>query len=141
MIKKMGCLGLVLFMLLSIGYVNQVGVFANNHADTSFNFHFRSELNATTPRQKKDKTSSYMKCISIPNNRSYTAYVCGTNSSSGDEITDVSKGNSYLFKSGTVKFMKNWVYEDGYRYACILANRNYGVSFNASGVWSPDSVR
>lgn len=134
------CVLAIVFFMISIFYVCQTRALANNHTDTSYTFTFRTEMNGTSPREKTDTSSTYMKCTSIPSNRSYTAYVCGSNTISGNSVTDVSRGYNYLFQKDTVYFMRNWVHENGYKYATVMANRNYGTSFVASGVWSPDSI-
>ena len=108
---------------------------ANNHADTVYAFNFNQSERRTDYREKQDDSSSYMKCISTE--APYTAHVYGYKDG---KIYDRSLGNTYQFNSGTVRFMLNNVYETGMRYAGIYGTRNYGYSYTASGVWSPDSI-
>ena len=53
---------------------------------------------------------------------------------------DASRGHVYCFTTGTTYKMLNWVKEDGFSYAAIQGNPNYGYNFSASGYWSTDSI-
>lgn len=76
----------------------------------------------------------------ITSGTSYTAHVVAQKSKSSNTYYDVSKGHSYKFVKGTTYKMINYVKESGYKYAAIAGNPNYGYSFKATGVWSPDSI-
>lgn len=76
-----------------------------------------------------------MKCTSA--GAAYTAHVYGYKNG----VTyDCSMGRTYQFTGGTTRYMINNVYESGLRSAGIYGTRNYGYSYIATGVWSPDSI-
>lgn len=138
--KKVASLLLGIMVLAVAGGTDIVSA-AGNYTDTSYNFSFQAnQPNYTVSRPKRDTTSSYMKCTSCTQNTSYTAHVVATNGSSSRTYVDVSRGHVYRFTSGTTYKMLNWVRESGYSYGAIQGNPDYGYSFSASGVWSPDSI-
>lgn len=138
-IKKI--LGTILLSAMVFSVAGNASVFASNYQDTSFGFNFDNSQLYTAARAKTDYTSMYMKCNSITKNTSYTAHAVGANSRTATTWIDCSRGNTYTFKSaGETHFMLNWVKENGYPYAKIAANPDYGYKFSASGLWSPDSV-
>lgn len=120
--------------ILQVGAVSSDA--AGNYQDSVFSFDFDGEQKYTTFREKRDDTSSYMKCESCTSGRSYTAHVVGLKTG----IQDVSNGHVYLFTAGTTYKMINYAYENGCTYAGIAAVPNYVYNFSASGLWSPDSV-
>ena len=139
--KKQGiAVLLVLFFAVTSIRLGMNRVNANNHRDTKYAFVFSGWEAQTNAREKKDDSSCYMKCTIMPSDKTYTAYVYGTNYSDKNTLIDVSRGYHYLFKKGTTRFMRNWVYEENLKYAVIGANRNNLFPFYAEGVWSPDSV-
>ncbi|MFR2836350.1 MAG: DUF2712 domain-containing protein [[Clostridium] nexile] len=109
---------------------------ANNHSDSPFTFNFSNSSVRTGARSKTDATSSYMKCKSA--GASYTAHVYGLRNGT---VQDCSMGRTYQFTGGTTRYMINNVYESGLRASGIYGTRNYGYSYTASGVWSPDIYR
>lgn len=113
---------------------------ASNYTDTAFDFYFRSStggVSCTERREKLDDTSVYMKCEST--SYSYTARVYASPTMYG-AYYDVSNDHTYVFNSGTVRKMINYVYENGFKYAVIYADRNYSYNYVATGLWSPDSI-
>jgi hypothetical protein len=118
---------------------------AGNYTDTNYTFNFTTPgTKYTAVREKRDKTSTYMKCESIStyptHNDSYQAWVVGTDSVNGTNLVNVSHGNIYTFYNGTTRKMLNWVYEEGYTYGGIAGSANYMYQFTATGKWSPDSI-
>lgn len=79
----------------------------------------------------------YMKCNSTT--YPYTAFAVGAHSDVGTRYA-MDGGHEYTFYSGTVYKMINYVYENGYEYGGIKAVRSYSSSYNANGLWSPDSI-
>ena len=137
-IKKV--LGSVLLSAMMISTMGSVTAFANNSTDTSYNFTFENAQRYTDARAKQDTSKLYMKCNSITSNTSYTAHAVGCTSATSTKV-DCSRGNSYTFATaGTYYYMTSWVKENGYNYARIACNPNYGYKFTASGKWSPDNV-
>lgn len=129
--KKLTALILGAMMVTSVGAMT---VQANNHNDTTYSYNFSNSAQLTGTRAKQDASSSYMSCSYA--GAAYTAHVY---SYQGGNV-DCSYGHTYQFSTGVTKFMVNNVYERGYRNAGIYGTRNYGYSFTASGLWSPDSV-
>lgn len=143
MIRKMKkMLGAVLLSAMVFSLAGNASVFANNCQDTEFSLHFNGTQKYTQARKKTDDSSMYMKCNSITKNTAYTAHAIGCKSvATSAARVDCSRGHVYTFKNaGQYYFMLNWVKEDGYAYARILASPNYGYKFETKGVWSPDSV-
>lgn len=112
---------------------------ASNYHDTAFSFYFPSTTgtSVTELREKQDDSSMYMKCNSTT--YPYTAFAVGARSEVGARYA-MDGGHEYTFYSGTVYKMINYVYENGYPYGGIKAQRSYSSSYNASGLWSPDSI-
>ena len=114
---------------------------ANNHGDQDFSYYNLDDHEGITGfRDKQDSTSSYMKCNHT--NARYEAWVIGKyNREYATARNDCSHGYTYKFATGTTKFLKNWVYENGYDQASICSIwSNPGTYVNANGVWSPDSI-
>ena len=139
--KKRGiAILLVLFFAVTSVQLGMNRVNANNHKDTKFNFYFHNYFDHTEGRKKTDDSSSYMKCTELRDNASYSAYVYGSNETTGNFAEDVSHGYHYLFKRGTKYYMRNWVYEENLKYAVIYANQSIPFPTFTKGFWSPDSV-
>ena len=136
--KKIATFALCAATLVTIGGVNTYA--AGNYTDQTYTYNFKNKQAYTDTRVKRDTTSSYMKCKTITSVTSYTAHVVAQKSKSSNTYYDVSKGHSYKFVKGTTYKMINYVKESGYKYAAIAGNPNYGYSFKATGVWSPDSI-
>lgn len=114
-----------------------------NVSDTAFTFQFRDYQPftgwLTEYRAKLDDTSSYMKCTDA-SGKSYTAWVQASDPVNNPYYgTDVGS-KKYTFLSGSERWMVNYVYENGYRYARIEGQPNYSGTYKVTGVWSPDSV-
>ena len=107
---------------------------ASNYHDSAFDFYFPSTTgtSVTELREKQD-----MKCNSTT--YPYTAFAVGARSEVGARYA-MDGGHEYTFYSGTVYKMINYVYENGYPYGGIKAVRSYSSSYNANGLWSPDSI-
>ena len=136
--KKSISIVLVLVTLLLISA--SVSVQASNYTDTTYTYKFWDDNEGaacTDVREKQDATSVYMKCQSTA--YYYTAFVIGTHSET-DLLRDLSGGHTYTFSTGTVHKMINYVYEKGYEYAGIFAERGYPAQYSATGLWSPDSI-
>ena len=136
--KKSISVIMVLVTLLFIG--TSVSVKASNYTDTEYTYRFWDDNRGaacTSAREKQDATSVYMKCQST--SYYYTAFVFGTHAT-WDVLRDLSGGHRYIFYTGTVRKMINYVYEKGYKYAGIYAERGYPAEFSATGLWSPDSI-
>lgn len=112
---------------------------ASNYHDSAFDFYFPSTTgtSVTELREKQDDSSMYMKCNSTT--YPYTAFAVGARSEVGARYA-MDGGHEYTFYSGTVYKMINYVYENGLPYGGIKAQRSYSSSYNANGLWSPDSI-
>ena len=112
---------------------------ASNYHDSAFDFYFPSTTgtSVTELREKQDDSSMYMKCNSTT--YPYTAFAVGARSEVGARYA-MDGGHEYTFYSGTVYKMINYVYENGYPYGGIKAVSSYSSSYNANGLWSPDSI-
>ena len=138
--KKLATMALAATLAVSVLGTNPVWAAKNNnHSDTTYTYNFSEHCPYqgwhTSPRKKLDDTSSYMKCKKTT--YGYTGTVKGSN---GDNYEKEVNSPSYYFKSGTTKFMINYVYEKGYPYAVINAAPDVQTYFTATGVWSPDSI-
>lgn len=124
------------FTILSL---TTIPVVASNYHDTAFDFYFKSiqGTSVTELREKQDDSSMYMKCNSTT--YPYTAFAVGARSEVGARYA-MDGGHEYTFYSGTVYKMINYVYENGLPYGGIKAVRSYSSSYNANGLWSPDSI-
>ena len=128
-----------LIIISTIVFLFTIPVVASNYHDTAFDFYFKSVTGTSTTelREKQDDTSMYMKCNSTT--YPYTAFAVGAHSDVGTRYA-MDGGHEYTFYSGTVYKMINYVYENGYEYGGIKAGRSYSSSYNANGLWSPDSI-
>lgn len=118
------------FTILSL---TTIPVVASNYHDTAFDFYFKSiqGTSVTELREKQDDTSMYMKCNSTT--YPYTAFAVGARSEVGARYA-MDGGHEYTFYSGTVYKMINYVYENGYPYGGIKAQRSYSSSYNAKRI-------
>lgn len=134
--KKIFSIVLCSMFLLSMDFMP---VSASNHSDTplTWNFSNGGGRQTATQRRKDNTTSVYQKCTSTK--YSYTSYVIGAKTSTG-AVTNASGGNSYVFNSGTVRYMINYVKEWGYSYAGLNARPSNSYTYNAAILWSPDSI-
>lgn len=122
--------------LMVVANMGQAVCAAGNTADTAYGFSFAGYKTHTAAREKRDYTPCYMKCDFITSGASYTGRVVAPN---GGGYQDVSNGHRYVFTKGSAYKMTSYVKEAGFKTAAIEANPNYGYSFSATGVWSPDS--
>lgn len=133
----------VLFTLI-LTLACMVSAFASNHADTNFSFNFSGgQPQRTEFRSKQDATNVYMRVNGVAH--SFTAHVVGSDSNTNPNPNlgiDCSNGYTYTITQPCTVRMRNWVYDGSHRYAyaAIYAAPSYGYSYNAYGVWSPDSV-
>ena len=115
--------------------------FANNHADRPYSAYggdggdYASEI-----RSKTDRTSAYAKNLNT--NLTHRIEVIGTNSgyNSRDNCTEGTQWGYYDLKPGKYKYLRNTVYEKGYRKAYLLFTEANHKSGWISGLWSPDSI-
>lgn len=136
--RTVGALLMATIIAGIVGTTTQVQA-ANNWRDTDFSFTMKNKMKYTSARAKKDSSKIYMKCKTVSKEgATYTAHAIGTNSTKKTGV-DCSRGYTYVFGAGTSRYMTNWVYENGYKYARIGAMPNYSYKFVARGVWSPDN--
>jgi hypothetical protein len=137
-LRKLATIVAVSSLMASFGMV----CYANNHSDSDFNFSLDYSTGNpyayTDLRVKEDDSYSYINYTS--GNYSFTACVVAGDDGvrvDDDAIRLVSRniipGNSY--------FLTNYVKEDGnHNMASIRGESNYDWYYNASGLWSPDSI-
>lgn len=129
---------------------------ANNYKDSTFSFEISGmEKKKTAYRQKRDDSSSYMKCNYVSNpsrpyyGRVWAYYELGSNGNlTGVLEKDASDGHVYTFFQGqSGKKMINYVWEwkpsntlPGRAYAAIEVSVGWYDSLTISGLWSPDSI-
>ena len=144
--RKIVCVVLSLMLLTSVVVLT---VSANNHQDTSFFFNFTTLERNTEDRQKRDASSSYMKCTRTGATYWGKVYEINYGNSSVRIETDRSHGYKYAFNTGTVHFMYNWVWEEttlpteqgeGWQPWAFIKATSGATVYTAEGVWSPDSV-
>ena len=129
-------------LIIVVAGVSQQGVLANNHEDTGFSFNWANgQYRYTEARPKMDDSNCYMYVVG--GKTSFTAWAEGKVTSS--TYADLSHGYHYTMYVGTIKYMRNWVWEEGYvntsgtRTARLVGYKSI-LSGKASGWWSPDSV-
>lgn len=137
--KRIMTLGMLGMFLFSIFAINTKA--AGNYTDTTYKYQFSDYTPYagwnTECREKRDYTSSYMKC-NQSSGRTYTAWVCAGNTSSEFPIEVGSP--KYTFSAGTTRYMVNYVKERGYNYARIQAWPSGNGYYYVEGLWSPDSI-
>ena len=125
---------------------------ANNHTDSPFTFNVSATGGAgyvdEIGRTKDDASSSYMYCTSFT--RTYVGGTGNTYSATAYGSSNVKDWHncnyqgktapSYVFTSGTKRYLTNYIYESGCRYGTIYCNANYTTYAQFQGLWSPDSV-
>lgn len=130
--KKVVCTLCALMVVSQIGIISQ----ANNYKDTSYSFSYNGDGSdvSTSARAKKDKSASY-----VNNNGSNTTTisVAVAGSKNGGHTTALS--GYYNVKKGNRKYMKNQVYQKGYRQACLLMSTANHSKHKIQGKWSPDN--
>ena len=130
--SRIVAVSLAAMTLFSLG---AIGTNAANTRDTTFDFRFaRTDWNKTPARPKTNNSKVYMNCFEATH--PYYARVYGGDYNSGS--FDMSGGNVYYFKTGTIHRMTNYVYENGAPLAMIIGEPTYWDS-GAWGYWSPDS--
>ena len=148
---------MLLFLIIAcaISSVSAINVSANNCSDTDKTYlvggyAFRY---TDTMRRKTDATSSYQYCISTNVPNTYQSHVvCSktANPKDNEHVTLKYKGKytpTYYFRTGTVRYMVNWIYEhnraypkDQYHYAGMMLWTGSPKPGKAHIRWSPDSV-
>lgn len=111
---------------------------ANNHDDTDFNVYSVNSSNKyTASRTKTDTTSATVRVDSVSSyGAKMTVHVC-----TGSYVDKTYGTPKTVGVSSYYTYCPSTVYEDGYRTARLGFTRASGASsFNASGVWSPDSI-
>lgn len=113
--------------------------FANNHSNSDFTFTRNPVVQKTLGRQKTDYTSSYIKCRYMT--PGWSACVSVFASGKGGKCESVGSP-IYGYKSGTEKYLANYVKEEGYSAAMLSSNPTTvsSGSYKATGSWSPDSI-
>lgn len=136
--KKTGLRLLVALLMLVIFLEVNTGdlVCANNHADTRFSRYNPGDGGnlATGARKKTDASSMY-----TYNDRSDGSYVAMAYAARGTNDINKAKGfyKAYKVRKGQRVYVKNLVYEHGYRYGGLLISPYCG---HVSMLWSPDSI-
>lgn len=137
----------VLCMISSLG---MFGASANNCKDTDGKYSVGGYAwKWTNPARKKtDYTSSYQKCIS--SNVTYYSWVYGSKIPNPQNIsqltahpTNPKTGKitpSYTFKTGTTRYMINYVKENRLPYAGMMFWTGSTKTGKTHIKWSPDSV-
>ena len=137
---------------LIVSCIAPTGVLANNYSDTAWTFSIATGGNAyaSEGREKQDSTSAYMKCNTMTHNggttgsgNSYYGTAYGSTSLNGTYSNCMYNGKTstrYLFTSGTVKYMTNYIKESNHSFARIWCESGYTSYATFTGVWSPDSI-
>ncbi len=127
---------------------------ASNYTDSAFTFNVSATGGAgcvsDTGRNKEDDSSSYMYCTSYQKTYSqgtgstYVATAYGSTCQVKGTFHNCNyRGNtapSYSLSSGVKKYLTNYIYESGCRFATIYCSTNYTTYAKFSGLWSPDSI-
>ena len=119
---------------------------ANNHDDHSYYGYAGDGSDfSTLIRPKTDRTSAYAK--NLNSNLTHRIQVEGTHVTSGDgnvfgfdNCTLGTRWGYYDLKPGTYKYLRNSVYEKGYRNAYLVFTEAHHKAGWINGVWSPDSI-
>ena len=120
--------------------------FANNHEDHLYEGYAGDGSDVPTLiRPKTDRTSAYAKNLNT--NLTHRIEVAGTHATSGhgnvfgfDNCTEGTQWGYYDLKPGTYKYLRNTVYEKGYRYAYLVFTEAHHKTGWMRGLWSPDSI-
>ena len=120
--------------------------FANNHIDLPYSAYGGDGSDYSSDiRPKTDRSSAYAK--NLNNNLTHRIQVAGTHAASGygnvfgfDNCTWGTKWDYYDLKPGTYKYLKNSVYEKGYRNAYLVFTEAHHKAGWIRGVWSPDRI-
>ena len=124
----------------TLAFASELGSRSNNSA-TAYSFTFTPELSTneyTDVRHKEDASSAYMKLERRSRAQEFTASVVDANNGNFSQTWFV-----VIRTVGAEYFIPNTAYEDqGYGVNVkIRAHTGDLFGFDASGVWSPDSVR
>ena len=131
-------------MVLMSGTVNCV--MGNNYTDKGFNFQITSDKRSTNPREKQDASSATVKITS--GSGSAVVMVNGLTSKNSQSMVDLTYGTHKIVKKSNIyTYLPNMVYETknangtrAYPYANLSFRSAVSYSWDATGVWSPDSI-
>ena len=117
--------------------------FANNHWDTEYSAYGGDGSDYSSDiRPKTDRTSAYAK--NLNHDLTHRIFVVGTKQTSGHGTVwgydNCTEGDYYDLKPGTYKYLRNSVYEKGYRYAYLVFTEAHHKTGWIRGLWSPDSI-
>ncbi len=127
---------LFVFLIGGMMAVSQIGgtaiIYANNCSDTAYSHTYNGDGSDyyTAARAKKDKSASY-----VNNNGKGTHGITAAVSNGSYHVYS----SYYKIKAGNRKYMKNTVYQKGYRSARIAMAVSSGRKGLMKGVWSPDN--
>lgn len=136
--KKIGLKLIILLTMLVAAFEISASdlISANNHSDTRFSRYNPGDGGnlATGARKKTDASSMY-----TYNDRSDGPYVAMAYAARGPWDINKAKGfyKSYKVRKGQRVYVKNLVYENGYRYGGLLISPYCG---HVNMLWSPDSI-
>lgn len=111
---------------------------ANNSGNSDFNAYTVNHINKYTPSRPKTDTTSATVRVSYVSayGATMTVHVC-----TGDYVDKTYGTPKVVGVSSSYTYCPSTVYEDGFRTARLGFTRASGPSsFDAKGVWSPDSV-
>ncbi len=130
---------IIAFVCVVVLAAAQLPALANNYADTDFKFYLRSSTifeDYTEGRRKEDDSSGWAYVSSTTNPVVLALAGCNSTNDVPREIYD----QGYVFYAGTGRYLINFVYEDGFPYACLAGRTTNGQATITEGVWSPDSI-
>ncbi len=143
-------------MLLKVIVVGIIGVFvlkqgqlfaqaAENYHDKVFEWTIDNDICETTEvfteyEEKWDDTSCYLYNVTSNGCLSFF-HVVGSNGGGMNDCTDYNywNGNNSCYP-GEAVFLRNWVYENGYKYAAVWFDPGNGYHNYIKVLWSPDSI-
>lgn len=114
---------------------------AKNNEDVPFifNFSWTQSTGNTVEGKKEDDSGTYIKASQIPKD-GFQVFVDGKRSDgTWIDCTSYAYGTAFLTVTGAGRLVRQFVYENGYRYA-RLGGYKTGADKGATGVWSPDSL-
>lgn len=139
------CMSVIIGVVI-LSNVGKILPLANNHEDTKYAAYSGDGSDSTTLiREKTDRTSSYAKNLNT--DLTHRIEVVGTEKRSGygdafnyDNCTLDGEFGSVDLAPGTYRYIRNSVYEKGYRYAYLIFTEAHQKEGWIEGLWSPDSI-